>query len=82
MSILFLRLHPTGGTDLDCTVQMLLNNTDIFTRTLGPGIERSMHVAIPQGVLVANDNQLVVSKIDGFAVLAVSEMIIFFQATI
>ena len=82
MSILFFRLHPTGETDSDCTVEIMLNNTNIFTRTLGPGVERSMHVAIPQGILAASDNQLYVTKVDGFVVLAVSEIIIFFQATI
>ena len=44
-SILLFRLHPEGETD--CRVEMNLNNTLVFARTLTPGIERSMHVAIP-----------------------------------
>lgn len=79
-SILFFRLHPEG--EGDCTVEMWLNGTNIFTRTLTPGIERSMHVAIPQGLLEATDNNLSVSKVDGGTVLLVSEIIVFFQATV
>ncbi len=79
-SILLFRLHPEGGTD--CRLEMFLNGTLIFARTLTPGIERSMHVAIPRGLVEASDNNLSVSKVDGGTVLTVSELILFFQAAI
>lgn len=79
-SLLLFRLHPEGATD--CRVEMNLNNTLIFARTLTPGIERSLHVAIPRGIVEANDNRLSVSKVDGGAVLTVSELILFFQTAI
>ena len=80
MAILLFRLHPEGETD--CRLEMILNGTLIFARTLTPGIERSMHVAIPRGLVEASDNNLSVSKVDGHAVLTVSELILFFQAAI
>ena len=79
-AILLFRLHPEGETD--CRVEMNLNNTLVFARTLTPGIERSLHVAIPRGVVEASDNHLLVSKVDGGAVLTVSELILFFQTAI
>jgi hypothetical protein len=80
-SVAFFRLHPTVG-ETDCTVQMSLNGTEIFRRTLAVGIERSMHVAIPRGLVEASDKSFAVSKIDGGVVLVVSEIVVFFQATI
>jgi hypothetical protein len=80
MSILFFRLHPEGQTD--CRVEMFLNGTEIFSRTLTPGFERSMHVAIPRGLVHATNNTLSVSKVEGGVVLTVSELILFFQAAI
>lgn len=80
MSILFFRLHPEGQTD--CRVEMFLNGTEIFSRTLIPGVERSMHVAIPRGLVRATNNSLSMSKVDGRAVLTVSELVLFFQAAI
>ncbi len=79
-SILFLRFHPQGETD--CRVEIFLNGTLILGRTLTPGFERSMHVAIPRGLVVPTDNTLSVSKVDGGVVLTVSELVLFFQATI
>jgi hypothetical protein len=79
-SVLFFRLHPEAGTD--CRLEMFLNNVAIFTRTLTPGFERSMHVAIPVGLVAASDNRLTMSKVDGGTILTVSELVLFFQATI
>lgn len=79
-SILLFRLQPEGGTD--CRLEMFLNGTLIFARRLTPGIERSMHVVIPPGLVEASDNDLSVSKVDGATVLTVSELILFFQTAI
>jgi hypothetical protein len=79
-AILFLRLHPVGGTD--CRLELYLNGTLIFARTLTPGIERSMHVAIPRGLVEASDNTLSMSKVEGDTALTVSELTLFFQAAI
>lgn len=61
---------------------MNLNGTLIFARTLTPGIERSMRVAIPSGLVEASDNNLSMSKVEGDTALTVSELILFFQAAI
>jgi hypothetical protein len=79
-SILLFRLHPEG--EGDCRLVMHLNGTYIFGRTLTAGIERSMHVAIPSGILKASENNLSISKVDGGAAVTVSEFIVFFQAAI
>jgi len=79
-SILLFRLQPEGGTD--CRLELHLNGTLIFARTLAPGIERSMHVAIPRGLVGASGNTLSMSKVEGDTALTVSELIMFFQAAI
>ena len=59
-----------------------MNGTEVFRRTIVPGIERTLHVATPWGLLEETGNTLSVSKIDGGAVLVVSEMVVFFQRII
>lgn len=76
-SILFFRIEPEGT----CELQLNLNGTHIFTRSLDAGPERSMHVAIPRGLVQASNNLLVVIAF-GLGDLTVSEVILFFQAVI
>jgi hypothetical protein len=76
-SILFFRLEPEG----DCEMEWTLNGTTILTRSLGAGPERSMHVAVPRGLVQASNNGLRLTAF-GLGDLTVSEVILFFQAAI
>jgi hypothetical protein len=76
-SILFIRLAPEG----DCEMEWDLNGTIIWTRSLGAGPERSMHVAIPRGLVQTSNNLLIVTAF-GLGDLTLSEVILFFQAVI
>lgn len=78
-SILAFRVNPSTE---DVTVQMTLNGKEISTVTFNSDPQRSWHEVVEGNLLQTNNNKLTVTRTAGPGKVAVSNVVLYFQADI
>jgi hypothetical protein len=78
-SILAFRVNPSGTP---VTLQLTLNGTIILTQTFDTEPQRSWHEVVEANRLLASNNTLTATRTAGPGNVTVSDLVLFFQASI
>ncbi|HEU4348254.1 MAG TPA: hypothetical protein VFR35_10745 [Actinoplanes sp.] len=77
-SVLMFRVNPTGTA----TLEVRLNGTTLLTQTFDTEPQRSWHEVVEANIVLASNNILTVSKTSGGGSLDISDVVLFYQATV